>query len=409
MEDETDDSRTRVRLSSQSAMRNGSQSYLTEPKSAGTSLDDMMERMRRDIAAGIYRLRPEKSRSDDGNEPQSFSPFDSQLEGSLCDFDYTYHIGTQPALPNSIAMSDSGTQQSNALDLTKISSQSMPNRPTKRHKTDRRQTNAGHARSPSPTLSRPRSLSTFSQPKQRHSHQRTQSRLSQASPRARLQPIPNTKMAKLRVQATAKTANKQSPQRPAAKNIERNFEDLTNDSDPELPVQLKSNLPSKIIEKMSKQPIFARTKPDSSSAVNKRQRSVRPSFVRQDSMPSLLDSEDELNDVHMFNTRSPFRSPTTKEKPFTEASQSLPSPTSSQRPVPTQATVPTPCDDTFPNDFSVQRELCVSLRPLMELLIMTVSTQIHSYMEEAVGKVDDRVHRIFKDVTLITSLWVVSL
>jgi hypothetical protein len=43
-----------------------------------------------------------------------------------------------------------------------------------------------------------------------------------------------------------------------------------------------------------------------------------------------------------------------------------------------------------------------------ELLIETVSTQIHDYIAEAVGDVDDRVHRIFKDIALKTSLYIVS-
>lgn len=55
----------------------------------------------------------------------------------------------------------------------------------------------------------------------------------------------------------------------------------------------------------------------------------------------------------------------------------------------------------------------VSYTPLQDLrtdlLTKTVSTQIHGYIEEAVGGVDDRVHKIFKDIALRTSLWIVSL
>lgn len=125
-------------------------------------------------------------------------------------------------------------------------------------------------------------------------------------------------------------------------------------------------------------------------------------------MPPLLDSEDELDDVHMSDYHSLF-SPAIKEKPTIERSQPLFSPVSSQGPAPTQTTAPTSDEDAFSNDFSVQRELYRSSTLLSELLIMTVSTQIHDYIEEAVGNVDDRVHRIFKDVALRTSLWIVSL
>lgn len=45
---------------------------------------------------------------------------------------------------------------------------------------------------------------------------------------------------------------------------------------------------------------------------------------------------------------------------------------------------------------------------LTKQLTKIVSTRIHDYIEEAVGGVDDRVHRIFRDVTLKTSLYIVS-
>ncbi|KAH0281385.1 hypothetical protein KCU91_g311, partial [Aureobasidium melanogenum] len=191
-------------------------------------------------------------------------------------------------------------------------------------------------------------------------------------------------MARLRAKTTANDTNKGLPQSPAGKGVERIFEDLTNDSDSELsPVQPKNSQPPKSIEKLSKQPIFARTRSESSSSENKRQPSVRPPFVRQDSMPSLLNSEDELNVVHLPGSR--------KDKPIAGASQPLPSSTLSQNPSTTQTTVPTLDDDIYPRDFSSE-----------------LSVRIYDYIEEAVGNVDERVHRLFKDVALRTSLYILE-
>ncbi|KAG9595169.1 hypothetical protein KCU77_g4700, partial [Aureobasidium melanogenum] len=170
-------------------------------------------------------------------------------------------------------------------------------------------------------------------------------------------------MARLRAKTTASDTNKGLPQSPAGKGVERIFEDLTNDSDSELsPVQPKNSQPPKSIEKLSKQPIFARTRSESSSSENKRQPSVRPPFVRQDSMPSLLNSEDELNVVHLPGSR--------KDKPIAGASQPLPSSTLSQNPSTTQTTVPTLDDDIYPRDFSSE-----------------LSVRIYDYIEEALENV----------------------
>ncbi|KAG9524234.1 hypothetical protein KCV07_g2088, partial [Aureobasidium melanogenum] len=231
----------------------------------------------------------------------------------------------------------------------------------------------------------------FSQPKQKFGHQRTQSQSSQTSPGSRSQSSINTKMARLRAKTTANTTNT-GPQSPAGKGVERIFEDLTNDSDSELPpVQPKNSQPPRSMENLSKQPIFARTRSESSSGQNKRQPSVRPPFVRQDSMPSLLDSEDELNEVHMSGYSSPVRSSTNDGKHTTKTPQPVPLPTSSQKPAVNQAKALSSNDDDFPRDFSVQ-----------------LSIQIHDYIAEAVGDVDDRVHRIFKDVALKTSLYILE-
>ena len=45
----------------------------------------------------------------------------------------------------------------------------------------------------------------------------------------------------------------------------------------------------------------------------------------------------------------------------------------------------------------------------IDLLIEAVSVRIYDYIEEAVGNVDERVHRLFKDVALRTSLYIVRL
>lgn len=262
-----------------------------------------------------------------------------------------------------IEMREKYSSRSNPLDLTR-SDPLTPNKSTKRQNTDLRQTNAGHVRSSPPVSIRPRSLSITGQPKQGPSHQRTQSQSTQSSPRARLQSDINTKMAKLRAKTATNITNKVSPQAPAGKPLKRIFEDLTNDSGPEPPVQPKSIQPPTSMPKLPKQPIFARTVPDASPTGNKRQFSARPSFVRHDSMPSLLDSEDELNDVHTSNTRSPPRS-SINDKPTTKASQALPSPTSTQDPPTTQATVSKSDGDAYPKDCSVQRELYRS-SPLAE-------------------------------------------
>ncbi|KAG9670228.1 hypothetical protein KCU99_g445, partial [Aureobasidium melanogenum] len=176
------------------------------------------------------------------------------------------------------------------------------------------------------------------------------------------------------------------------KGVERIFEDLTNDSDSELPpVQPKNSQPPRSMEKLSKQPIFARTRSEGSSGQNKRQPSVRPPFVRQDSMPSLLDSDDELNEVHMSGYSSPVRSSANDGKHTTKTPQPVPLPIASQKPAVNQAKALPSNDDDFPRDFSVQ-----------------LSTQIHDYIAEAVGDVDDRVHRIFKDIALKTSLYILE-
>ncbi|KAG9654801.1 hypothetical protein KCU64_g6968, partial [Aureobasidium melanogenum] len=156
-------------------------------------------------------------------------------------------------------------------------------------------------------------------------------------------------------------------------------------------MQPKNSQPPKGMEKLSKQPIFARTRSGSSSGQKKCQPSVRPPSVRQDSMPSLLDSEDELNVIHMSGSRSPLHSLASKDKPTAEASQLLPPPNLLQNPSTTQTTVPTLDDDVHPRDFSLQ-----------------LSARIQDYIEEAVGNVDDRVHRIFKDVALRTSLYILE-
>ncbi|KAG9598659.1 hypothetical protein KCU77_g5584, partial [Aureobasidium melanogenum] len=196
-------------------------------------------------------------------------------------------------------------------------------------------------------------------------------------------------MARLRPKTTATITNKELPHSPEGKGAERIIEDLTNDSDSELPpVQPKNSQPPKSMEKLSKQPIFARTRSESSSSQNRRQPSVRPPFVRQHSMPSLLDSEDELNVIHMSGSRSPLRSSNSKDKPIAGAPQPLLVPTLSQNPSTTQTTVPTSDNDVYPRDFSLQ-----------------LSAQIHDYIEEAVGNVDDRIRRMFKDVALRTSLY----
>lgn len=252
MADPIEDSRITC-FSSHSGLEIGLDSSLTKPKGTGTSLDDLMKRMRKDIAAGTYKLRPGKSHSDNGDEPFSGdSPFDTQLEESFRSSDYTYHVETQSTLSTAVEMSNLSAQPSNYLDSTRRFSQSTPNTPTKRQKTAPRQTNAGHARSSPPVSTQSRSLSTFNQPKQSYSHYQTQSQSSQPSPRAHLQSTSNTKMAKLRKQSAVNTANKGSPQPPAEKRAERVFEDLTNDSDSELPTQSKNSQQSKSMDKLSK-------------------------------------------------------------------------------------------------------------------------------------------------------------
>ncbi|KAH0385533.1 hypothetical protein KCU92_g3513, partial [Aureobasidium melanogenum] len=211
------------------------------------------------------------------------------------------------------------------------------------------------------------------------------------SPGARLQSSINAKMARLRAKTTANITNKGLSQSPAGKGIERIFEDLTNDSDAELPAQPKNSQPPKSMENLSKQPIFARTRSVGYPGQNKRQPSVRPTFVRQDSMPSLLDSEDELNEVHMSGYSSPVRSSANNGKHTTKTPQPVPLPTASQKPAVNQAKALPSNNDDFPRDFSVQ-----------------LSTQIHDYIAEAVGDVDDRVHRIFKDIALKTSLYILE-
>lgn len=409
MEDPTDGSCPNLGDLMRMMHRDRLDSHLAEPEDADTSLDDLMERMRKDIEAGIYQLRPEKSHSGHGDEPfPNDGPFDTLLEESFCNSDYSYHVETQSAVFTTVEMNNSGRQMTNPLDLTRRFSQSAPNTPTKRRKADLRQTNAGYVRSPPPILTRLRSLSNIGQPKRGPAHQQTQSRSSQAPPGARLDPTPNTKMAKLRAQTKAKAANKASPLPSAAKNVERIFEDLTNDFGPEISVYFQNSQPSTSTSKLPKQPIVAGTSSEDSSTANKRQSSVRPSFVRQDPLPSLLDSEDELDDVHMSSNRSPLRSITNDKLPA-GAAQPLSSPTSTQKPTLTEITITMPDDDGYPRDFAVQRELCGFSTILMQLLIMTVSGQIHDYIQEAVGNVDGRVHRIFKDVALKTSLWIVSL
>lgn len=197
-------------------------------------------------------------------------------------------------------------------------------------------------------------------------------------------------MARLRAKTTANIKSKGSPQPPTVAKI---FEDLTNDSDSgsELPVQSKNSQPPKSMEKLPKQPFFARTRSDGSSGIEKRQLSVRPFSVRQGSMPSLLDSEDELNDVYTSGYRSPLRSSVSKDEPTPETSQPLPPPASTQKPAPIKAKEQVSHDDVYARDFSAQ-----------------LSTQIHGYIEEAVGGVDDRVHKIFKDIALRTSLWILE-
>lgn len=268
--------------------------------------------------------------------------------------------GTYTGLSPSTTMVIPETQRSNPLDLTKRSSQSTANTPTKKQKTTPGQTNAEFARSSPPTSTRPRSLSIVSQPKQKSSHQRTQSQSSQASP-ARLQLDTTTKMARLRAKTTANIKSKGSPQPPTVAKI---FEDLTNDSDSgsELPVQSKNSQPPKSMEKLPKQPFFARTRSDGSSGIEKRQLSVRPFSVRQGSMPSLLDSEDELNDVYTSGYRSPLRSSVSKDEPTPETSQPLPPPASTQKPAPIKAKEQVSHDDVYARDFSAQRELYSSSR-----------------------------------------------
>jgi hypothetical protein len=354
MEDLTNNPCTSLRLPSHPAIESGLDSSIN----GRTSLDDLMERMRKDIAAGAYKVRPEKSHSDGEHEPYSCdSLFNTQLEESLRDSEYTYYLKLHSTFSSQIIMSDPDTQRSSPLDLTKRFSQSTPSTPTKRQKTTLRQTNAGRVRSSPPTSTHPRSLSTVSQPKQKFGHQRTQSQSSQASPGARLQSSINAKMARLRAKTTANITNKGLSQSPAGKGIERIFEDLTNDSDAELPAQPKNSQPPKSMENLSKQPIFARTRSVGYPGQNKRQPSVRPTFVRQDSMPSLLDSEDELNEVHMSGYSSPVRSSANNGKHTTKTPQPVPLPTASQKPAVNQAKALPSNNDDFPRDFSVQRKL----------------------------------------------------
>lgn len=358
MEDLTNDSCTSLRLSSYPAIESGFDSHMNETSGGRTSLDDLMDRMRKDIAAGTYKVQPEKSHSDGEHEPLSCdSLLNTQLEEFLRDPNCTYQLEPYSTFSSQIIMSDPDTQRSNPLDLTKRFSQSTPSTPTKRQKTTLRQTNTGNVRSPPPTSTHPRSLSTVSQPKQKFGHQRTQSQSSQASPGSRSQSSINTKMVRLRAKTTANTTNT-GPQSPAGKGVERIFEDLTNDSDSELPpVQPKNSQPPRSMEKLSKQPIFARTRSEGSSGQNKRQPSVRPPFVRQDSMPSLLDSDDELNEVHMSGYSSPVRSSANDGKHTTKTPQPVPLPIASQKPAVNQAKALPSNDDDFPRDFSVQRKL----------------------------------------------------
>ncbi|KAG9549469.1 hypothetical protein KCU71_g15523, partial [Aureobasidium melanogenum] len=361
-----------LRFSNHPAIGSGLDSYMNETSDGRARMDDLMERMRKDLAAGTYKIQPEKSHSDGGHEPHSCDNlFNTQLEESLRDLDYTHHLQSHSKSSSQIIMSDPDTQRSNPLDLTKRFGQSTPSTPAKRQKTTLEQTNAGNVRSSPPTSTHPRSLSTVNKPKQKFGHQRTQSQSSQASPGARLQSSINTNMARLRAKTTANITNKRL-QSPARNSVEKIFEDLTNDSDSELPpVQPKNSQPPKSMEKLSKQPIFARTRSESSSRQNKRQPSVRPPFVRQDSMPSLLDSEDEVDVIHMSGSRSPLRSSTSKDNPTAEASQLLPSPTLLRNP-------------------------------------STIQTTFQHESMKAVGNVDDRVYRIFKDVALRTSLYVLE-
>ncbi|KAH0370241.1 hypothetical protein KCU65_g2682, partial [Aureobasidium melanogenum] len=344
----------------------------------------------------------QRLRQDSGIEPgfqEVTTVVYAQLRDPEYNSDYTPYLRWEPdyslEYPWWIEMRKAYSDRSNPLDLTRSFGQSTPNTRTKGHSANPRQTNAGGVRS-SPSIStRPRSLSTVSQPKQRSSHQRAHSQSSQSSQAssARLLSDTTTKMARLRAKTTANITNKGPPQPPTGKPVERIFEDLTNDSDSgsESPVQLKNSQPPKSMEKLPKQPFFARTRSDGSSSINKRQPSVRSPSVRQGSMPSLLDSEDELSDTHVSGYRSPLRSSTSKNKPATETSRPLPPPTSTQKPASTQIKEQVSDDDVYPRDLSAQ-----------------LSTQIHGYIEEAVGGVDDRVHRIFKDIALKASLWILE-
>lgn len=246
--------------------------------------------------------------------------------------------------------------KSNPFDLTR-SDPPLTNTPIKGQSLDPRQTNAGRMRFSPPTSTRPRSLSTVGQPKQKPRHQRTQSQSSQASP-ARLQSDTTAKMARLRAKTTANITNKGPPQPPTEKPPKKIFEDLTNDSDSgsESPLQPRKSQPPITMEKLPKQLFFARTRSNGSSSINKRQPPVRPTSMRQGSMPSLLDSEDELNDVHLLDYRSPLRSSTSKDKPAAETSRPLPSPSSTQKSACTQTTEQVSDDESYPRDFSAQRK-----------------------------------------------------
>ncbi|KAK6001933.1 hypothetical protein QM012_002423 [Aureobasidium pullulans] len=279
-------------------------------------------------------------------------------------------------------MREKHSSRSNPLDLTERSRQSSPNTSTKRQKTDLRQTST----SP-PGSTRSRSLSITSRPKQRSSQQQTQPQSPQSSPQAPLQPDINAKMAKLRTKIMQTITNEASPQRPVPNPLKRSFEDLMNVSGPGLSVQPRDFQPSATIEKLPKQLIFTRTRSEDSSTIDKRQLLARPSFIRQDSMPSLLDSEDKLNDVHLSGYNSPFRFTAVKDNHTAELSYPRPSSISPQRPAPTQTTD----NHIYARDFLVQ-----------------LSAQIHDYIEEAVGNVDDRVQKIFNDVALRTSLWILD-
>ncbi|KAG9850784.1 hypothetical protein KCU98_g3402, partial [Aureobasidium melanogenum] len=125
-------------------------------------------------------------------------------------------------------------------------------------------------------------------------------------------------------------------------------------------------------------------------AIAEREKAIDKLFEESEDEETIKDEEAEDEEIEDEKIKDEEKvNSINKDKPTAEASQLLPSPNLLQNPSTTQTTVPTLDDDVHPRDFSLQ-------------------PRIQDYIEEAVGNVDDRVHRLFKDVALRTSLYILE-